>query len=77
MGGGGVKVVWNSFWSYFFFAVCVRERSPLSTYFYFDPFKSSCGCYNIRPELAYKFPVINWFPSTFGSILGRHMGCVF
>ena len=42
----------------------------LSTYFHFDLFKSLSGCYNIRPELAHKFFVINCFSSIFGPILG-------
>ena len=37
-------------------------RHPLSTYFYFDPFKLLYVCYDIRLELANKFPVFNWFP---------------
>ena len=43
-------------------------RQPLSTYSYFDPFKSLYVSYNVRLELANKFSVFNWFPSTFGPL---------
>ena len=37
-------------------------RYVLSTYYYFNPFKTPYQCYNIRLELAYKFSVIKWSP---------------
>ena len=49
----------------------------LSTYFYFDLFKSPYECYNIWMKLADKFAVANCFPSTFGPFTDHHWGmCV-
>ena len=50
------------------------RRHLLSTHFYFNPFKLPYGCYNIQLKLAPKFSIINWFPSTFGPLLGHHQG---
>ena len=38
----------------------------LCAYSFFNPFKTPYGCYNIRPELANKPFLTNWFSSTFG-----------
>ena len=51
-----------------------QYRHLLSTYFCFDPFKLQYGSYNIRLGLAYKPSVNNWFPVTYGPILGHHQG---
>ena len=49
-------------------------RQPLSIYFCFNPFKFPYSCFDIQLELALKFPVFNWFPSTFMSLSGHHQG---
>ena len=51
-----------------------QYRHLLSTYFCFNPFKLSYGCYDIWPELVKKPSIINWFPSTFKPISGHHQG---
>ena len=42
--------------------------------FSFDTFKLTYGCFYIRPKLANKPSVINWFPSTFGLPMGHYQG---
>ena len=54
------------------------DRQPLSTYFfYFNPFKSQYGCYDIQLELADKFSVFNGFPSLLDPSLAIIKGCVY
>ena len=49
----------------------------MSTYF-FNPFKSPYRCHYILLELAYKFSVFHWIPSTFESPSGHHHdACIF
>ena len=56
---------------YIYIYLIKRYRHLLSRYFCFDLFKSPYECCNIRSELANKPSLINWFPSTFGSILSQ------
>ena len=47
-------------------------RCSFSVYFCFNPFKSPYSCFDIRLELANRFSVLNWLPSTFVPLLGHH-----
>ena len=67
------------FWHYFFVNTYFIQqyRQYLSTQFFIYLFESPHWFYGIRRELVNETPLINWFPSSFCSILGHHQGCVY
>ena len=58
---------------YYYITALSQILSPLWNYTAFVVlYMIKYRCYNIWLELVNKFSVINWFPSTFGDLLGHH-----